>query len=359
MRWTLGESDQAKQVATVMKITANLYEQTIGPPLAPSTLRPTRPDSRFRYVIFCLTTVHVVAARHMKKPKAVMDECVHRVVRGALSYEGPDGLFDEPVSQQDAASVALACVNEFLGHWSEYLENLRAQKPRICTSLVATMLRKVEFSQPENQNDNARLSRFALTIEAQFENIDRAFAELVNRNRSPDPSLAPLDRLESWLKTTYRFQGAVARRLGMGVAVAAILGLVWWNYSRTENDCPSYLATEFNPLETIQWNDGTVRASIYRLRLECLAIQVGKLTKYEIAITAGVVPSGNDSPKVNILEAPLAFEAVSESGVVLATSEAVFRVFQGQDAVDVSAKITGLSNELVRLVTTVRARWPR
>src|SRR5205814_4818184 len=82
-----------KQVAAVTRIVAKLFERTLYPVRgdAPQVLQFEVPDSRYRYLIFCFSTVHTVCARRMKNPDAVLNECQYKLLGGAITYQGTDG----------------------------------------------------------------------------------------------------------------------------------------------------------------------------------------------------------------------------------------------------------------------------
>lgn len=97
MGWFGSKANHEKQLAALTRIVVKLYERTILLPRtdAPKVLQFELADSRYRYLIFCLSTAHCVCARRMKNPDAVLNECASNLIRGAIASEGPDGFFGD------------------------------------------------------------------------------------------------------------------------------------------------------------------------------------------------------------------------------------------------------------------------
>lgn len=178
MGWFGGKSNHEKQVAAVIRVVAKLYERLLLPHGdAPKVLQFELPDSRFRYLIFCLSTVHKVCARRMKNPDAVLNECAHNLVGVAVTDEGGT-FFDGPVDPQQAVNDGSAYLDDFLHRWSAYVDISKGGNTQAATGLVCSMLRKTESLAPAAQGDGPRLWPLGRWIEDRFTEIDRAFVEL-------------------------------------------------------------------------------------------------------------------------------------------------------------------------------------
>jgi len=79
-------------------------------------------------------------------------------------------------------------------------------------------------------------------------------------------------------------------------------------------------------------------------------------TDYEVAVTATVEYKISDQDFASS-DANVIFEALSATGVVLGSTKAFFRFTKNGSSGQISAKIVGLSEEEVRRVTSVHARW--
>ena len=143
----------------------------------------------------------------------------------------------------------------------------------------------------------------------------------------------------------------------------------------TPSACPAMLRAEpAYGLSAIEWGGSDkVSAEITAVVVECIpahhetvatdrAKQVA-FTDYELAATATVVYKiadaifFEDATGSSNMDATLVFEALSNTGVVLGFAPSSFRVVGGGTAGTASAKILGLSDEEIRRVVSVRAKW--
>jgi hypothetical protein len=162
----------------MMRIASRVYERTLERKAdAPAALRLSRPDSRFRYLMFCLSTVQTVCARRMSNPDAVLNEVARNAISAwATDPEIRDLAFGGPISLQQAGNDGIACLQDFLHRWSAYIET----QGTTATSVIAGMLHDIDSAEPARDGDAERLWPLALWVEEQFSAIDQAFVELVN-----------------------------------------------------------------------------------------------------------------------------------------------------------------------------------
>ena len=75
MAWFSRKPTQEKQVEAAIKVASNLYLHTIpGAEDAPAPLQFSLPDSKYRYLLFCLSAVMRVCAPKMKKEDFISPE---------------------------------------------------------------------------------------------------------------------------------------------------------------------------------------------------------------------------------------------------------------------------------------------
>jgi len=180
-------SSHQSQVAAVMRIVANLCEATSRPPVsgskkirAPLVLNFQLPDSRFRHLMFCLSTVHAVCAHRMKDPNTVLNECTQNLIGSSATYKGPDGFFDGSIDLTKATSEGTAHLSNFLTGWSSWIEVTRSEpeNEEAGTSVVCSMLRRTESLAPSTEAELLRLWPLARWIEDFIPTIGEAFVEL-------------------------------------------------------------------------------------------------------------------------------------------------------------------------------------
>lgn len=135
--------------------------------------------------------------------------------------------------------------------------------------------------------------------------------------------------------------------------------------------CPAEIKAE--PLagsSAIEWSAGKaiVKASLASLVLECYPAaestnradhnKVPALMGYEISATANITHSSNDAAREgdDLPQAWVVFEALSANGVVLVSSETLFKSPKRGDRPTLSTKLH-LSGEQVRRVSRVQVHW--
>lgn len=180
MGWFSRKASHEQQVAAMTRVVVNMFEKVVAPDrLAQSGLQLRLPDSRFRFLMFSVAAVHAVCARHMSNPDAILNECGPNLIRGALSDK--DSFFDGPVEAQEAATLGMNCIGDFLDRWSAYIDIAKGGNAHAATSIVVTMLHETETVAPPAGGDAARLLKLARWVEVLMERngaIDRGFLEL-------------------------------------------------------------------------------------------------------------------------------------------------------------------------------------
>jgi hypothetical protein len=180
MGWFGGKSSHEKQVEAAVKVLGNLFEKTTdGGADAPLVLKFDLRDSRFRYFVFCLSTVQMACARRMKDPDAVLNDLLHTVVAGALGTD-PRQFFGGPVDPQQAANRAGEYLEDYLHRWSAYVDIVQGGNTAAATGIVAGMLRHAESANLPTQEDSRRLWPLATWIE---EGLDAMAAVFTNNAR--------------------------------------------------------------------------------------------------------------------------------------------------------------------------------
>jgi hypothetical protein len=179
MGWFSRKPSHQAQLLAMAKIAANLCEQSIDPRHGPVLLRLSRPDSLFRYMMFCFSTVQVACAKRMSNPDAVMNECVQNgIVAWVTDAKLSKQMFGGPIEMQQAGNLGIGLLQDFLHRWSAYIDIAKGGNRGAATGIVCRMLQEVETAEPAQEGDGERLWPVALLIEAQFEAIDKAFVEL-------------------------------------------------------------------------------------------------------------------------------------------------------------------------------------
>jgi hypothetical protein len=184
MSWFSRKPTQQKQIEAAITVASNLYLHTIpSAEDAPVSLQFSLPDSRYRYLIFCLSAVitAVLAYDEEKEiqPESLIKGCLHFAMWTAT--ENAQEYFGGPASPQDSINSATAYLQEFLKHWSRWPELEKERRSAEIIELICSMIHTTESNEPVQQTDKQRLGELALHIDCQLPMMRGAFIELANR----------------------------------------------------------------------------------------------------------------------------------------------------------------------------------
>jgi hypothetical protein len=178
MGWFGGKSSHKREVGAAYRVVHNLFDATTeGKSRAPLVLRFELPDSRFRYLVFCLTTAQAGCAHRMKNPDAILNELFHVIVLGCLNVD-PAFYFGGPILPQQAANQGGQYLQDYLERWSAWVDIVQGSNPSAATSIVAGMLRSTESSRVPTDGDARRLWPLATWIEGSLEPMAEAFTDM-------------------------------------------------------------------------------------------------------------------------------------------------------------------------------------
>jgi hypothetical protein len=185
MSWFSRKPTQQKYVDAAIKVATNLYLHTIPDAEdAPAPLQFDLTDSRYRYMIFCLSTVIMAALAYDEKkqiqPEALIKGCLQLVI-GAAAEHFAQEYFDDPARSQDCIDEADAYLTEFLKHWSRWPELEKEGRNAEIIDLISSMIHTTESNLPADKSDMQRLNELALWIDCRLPTMRGAFVELANR----------------------------------------------------------------------------------------------------------------------------------------------------------------------------------
>ena len=184
MGWFSRKPTPQKQVEAAVTVATNLYLTTIpGAEAAPVPLQFTLPDSRYHYLIFCLSaTIAAVLAYDEKKeiqPDVLFKGCLHFATWAAT--ENAQEYFSVPSRPHDAANSANAYFTEFAKQWCKWVDLENEGKYAETTELICSMIHTAESNVPAGEMDIQRLGKLALQINCRMPTMRGAFIELINR----------------------------------------------------------------------------------------------------------------------------------------------------------------------------------
>ena len=184
MNWFSRKPTQQKYVEAAITVASNLYLHTLsGTQDRPAPLQFNLPDSRYRYLIFCLSTA-VTAALAYDEKKEVQPEVL---IKGCLQFakwtaiEHPQQYFDEPATSKASVGNGTEYLQQFLTDWSRWPKLEKENKNMEIVDLICSMIHAAESNEPAEQPDKQRLGQLALEIDCRLPAMRAAFAELANR----------------------------------------------------------------------------------------------------------------------------------------------------------------------------------
>ena len=175
---------QQKYVDAAIKVGSNLYLQTIPEGDNAAPLLFSLPDSRYRYMIFCLSAAITAALAYDEKkevqPETLINGCLHLVTGSAAEHFAKEW-FDDLARSQDFIDGAAKYLQEFLKHWSRWPELEKEGRNAEIIELISSMIHTTESNLPADKSDMQRLSELALWIDCRLPTMRGAFIELASR----------------------------------------------------------------------------------------------------------------------------------------------------------------------------------
>jgi len=173
MGWFSRKPSQQRAAELLINLAGDLYERIVGPPDKVPFLKFGRSDSRYRCLMFCLSTVHAVCARKMGNCDAVLNEAFQSLF--AYSLSEPGVFFGGPVDAQVAANNGGQYLQDYLHRWSCYIEIESGGNTIAALNIVMTMLRDIESAAPPSEEDAQRLRPVVFLLLREFGRIESGF----------------------------------------------------------------------------------------------------------------------------------------------------------------------------------------
>ena len=184
MSWFKKSPSQEKYVEAAITVASNLYLITIPEAEdAPNQLEFSFSDSRYRYFLFCLSTVFSAALAYDEKkqirPEALFDGCVRFATLVAVDLA--EMYFTDPTNIEQSIADTQRYFGEFLKEWSVWPPLETAGRSEDIQNLISRMIHTTESDADITDSDMQRLSELALDIDCRLPAMHGAFIELANR----------------------------------------------------------------------------------------------------------------------------------------------------------------------------------
>ena len=186
MNWFKRKPTQQKYVEAAVTVATNLYLHTIPGEdeciLPSSPLQFSLPDSRYRYLVFCLSAVVTAALVYDDKkriqPETLIQGCLHFAAWTAREHG--DLYFDDPAGSQASINSTTVYFQDFCKHWSQWPVLEKEAKSDEANDLISLIIHTTESNSPAGDADIQRLGNLALEINCRLPTMRSALIDLAN-----------------------------------------------------------------------------------------------------------------------------------------------------------------------------------
>ena len=187
MSWFSRKPTQQKYIEAAITVATNLYLHTIPGAeaciLPSSPLQFSLPDSRYRYMLFCLSVALTAALAYDEKkqiqPEKLIQGCLHFAAWTATEHAKE--YFDDPATSQASIDITAAYFQEFFKHWSQWPALEKEGKSNEANDLISFIIHMTESNVPAEDADMQRLGDLALAINCRLPTMRGALIELATR----------------------------------------------------------------------------------------------------------------------------------------------------------------------------------
>jgi hypothetical protein len=173
MGWFNRKPDHDKTVNAVINISTQLYEKLASSGAQAPEIRFLLPDSRYRCILFSLSTVYATVANRMHKPDAVLYECSQLITQYCL--QNSQAFLGGASSPQTVANNGGEYLQEYLNRWSSYITAGPGTPAGL--GIVASMFQHIESASPLSDSDVSRVQTLATWAEKIIDGIDSSFVQ--------------------------------------------------------------------------------------------------------------------------------------------------------------------------------------
>lgn len=185
MAWFKRKPPQARYAKAVVQVAFNLYLYTLpGSKDAPAQLVFKLPDSRFRYLLFCISTV-VMAVWFYDEDNEVewrplLGGCLKAITW--LVTERREEFFEPGFAPEDVNGPNVqAYLRDILNHWEAWPDLRKAGDSVGIWELISRLIHTAESLEEADKADLDRLSPLALEIDCRMATMRGAALELAHR----------------------------------------------------------------------------------------------------------------------------------------------------------------------------------
>jgi hypothetical protein len=177
MGWFSRKKNVEAQVKAAARVATNLYFLTVpGGADAVVQLEFIRPDSRYRYLLFCMSATAAACAREMDD--GALEKAVY-VLTEVVAQESAQEYFGGPVKVKKVISEITPQFQWLMNGWAHCVDLEREERVGEVVDMISAMIRNAESALPSTGEDVERLKDLASLIYRQFPGMRRAYIDLL------------------------------------------------------------------------------------------------------------------------------------------------------------------------------------
>ncbi|MEI8203824.1 MAG: hypothetical protein WCH34_12460 [Bacteroidota bacterium] len=170
---------QRIQVEAAIKIFTNLYFHTTK--TASSVLQFRCPDSKFHYLIFCMSAM-IKSCEDIIYDKDLMAiDCIHFLSSFTTEKKNVQEFFNETMDPEEAKNIGSAYFEDFKDGWLSFFEVIKSDNQNEGNSIISSMIYSTETKEPIMPEDKERLSELSWLILSFLPSMQDAFLDSIGR----------------------------------------------------------------------------------------------------------------------------------------------------------------------------------
>lgn len=155
------DKKQSKQVEAAIKVFSNLYIHTTTSTEESDSKFKLLPDSRHRYMIFCMSTFINCSEDIIYDRDSFISDCIHFISLYMTSKENVEEFFNGKVNLEEAKQRGNLYLKEFLNNWTAYYNAIKIKDNNLATSILCNMMHSTVTNETLKQADKIGLEEMA------------------------------------------------------------------------------------------------------------------------------------------------------------------------------------------------------
>lgn len=162
------DKKQLKQIQATITVSSNLYLHDFSSSF--DELDFKYPNSRFRCMIFCLTTVTKCCKDLMTSPELLQKECLHFLSAFTTSKESVKEFFGQITTAEQAEKTGSVYLDEYSKKWDTYYDNIGSDNKEKATDILCSMIHSIGTDRQMEIADKERLNQLCWQLQFSLDN---------------------------------------------------------------------------------------------------------------------------------------------------------------------------------------------